>query len=312
LKTVFHLISALWLAPAFAAQAEWLQDTVLAECRHCRSDAFREERKRIANQAGVEHDPASGLGYIVSVDGNGRFVWGRAALIGTGNLIRTDAHVLFADTGLPKIPHGKIYFEPMHHGAASDLIEIERGSVQRGGVLGPLETDLRDDWAIARLKEDAIEKFNGDRVFAFLWDIRVTHDDIVQDDYERSSALVLSGERAFELHASCARVTDDHPSRYAFGVEEVFFTRCPAEHVHAGSSGSALATRSRDGTWNLAGQIVAGGSAERVRAAAGEAPVLSGSFAQQVFLGNVPMLEQALASAYLEELIRRGLDPRDR
>jgi hypothetical protein len=33
---------------------------------------------------------------------------------------------------------------------------------------------------------------------------------------------------------------------------------------------------------------------------------------QQIFLGNVPMLEQALTSAYLDELIRRGADPRRR
>jgi len=31
---------------------------------------------------------------------------------------------------------------------------------------------------------------------------------------------------------------------------------------------------------------------------------------QQIFLGNVPMLEQTLTNVYLEELIRRGIDPR--
>jgi hypothetical protein len=33
---------------------------------------------------------------------------------------------------------------------------------------------------------------------------------------------------------------------------------------------------------------------------------------QQLLLGNVPMLKQTLAIVYLEELIRRGMDPRDR
>ena len=66
--------------------------------------------------------------------------------------------------------------------------------------LGPSETDVKNDWAIARLKEDAIEKFNGDRVFAFLWDFRVTHDEIVRHDYTRSAVVVLSDEHSFEIH----------------------------------------------------------------------------------------------------------------
>jgi hypothetical protein len=47
-------------------------------------------------------------------------------------------------------------------------------------------------------------------------------------------------------------------------------------------------------------------------AAGGEGTAPPHPFAQQVFLGNVPMLEQTLANAYLQELIRRGLDPRER
>jgi hypothetical protein len=250
------------------------------------------------------------MGYIVTMDSDGRNVWGRAALVGTGNLIRTDAHVLFADTGLFKARYGKVYFEPMHHGGADNLIEIDRSSVQRGGALGPLEIDVKDDWAIARLKEDAIEKFGGDRVFAFLWDFRITHDDIATHG-SRASVLVLSDRQAFEVHESCQKVTDDHPSRYAFGVDEVFFLRCPAENLQAGSSGSTLAILSADDTWSLGGQIVAGGISERAwqRASEGTGPRPS---EQQLLLGNVPMFRQTLAIVYLQELIRRGMDPRDR
>jgi hypothetical protein len=224
-------------------------------------------------------------------------VWGRAALVGTGNLIRTDAHVFFADTGVFKNRDGKIYFEPMNHGGANDLIEIDRSSVQRGGPLSHLETDVKNDWAIARLREDAIEKFDGERVFAFLWDLRVTHDQIVKREYAHASALVLSPEHTFAIDESCESVTDDHPSRYAFGVDEVFFVRCPSEFLQAGSSGSALAILSRDGVWNLGGQIIAG------------AP---GPLGRQLLLGNVPMLEQTLTIVYLQELVRRGMDPRRR
>ena len=91
------------------------------------------------------------MGYVVTIDDGGRFVWGRAALVGTGNLIRTDAHVLFFDSGELKAPDGKVYFEPMRHGGASNLIEIDLSGVQRGGAVGPLETDVKNDWAIARL-----------------------------------------------------------------------------------------------------------------------------------------------------------------
>src|SRR5262245_42330154 len=118
------ILAAVLIAPAHAAPTEWLQDTVLADCQYCQTDAFSAERRRIANQVGPKHDPASGMGYVVTVDGDGVFVWGRSALVGTGNLIRTDAHVLFAETGLLKLREGKIYFEPMHHGGVSNLIEI--------------------------------------------------------------------------------------------------------------------------------------------------------------------------------------------
>jgi hypothetical protein len=312
LKTLFPLLSVFWIASTQAEPNEWLEGTVLADCAYCKTDAFTAERTQLANQAGPRHDPASGTGYIVTVDADGRFVWGRAALVGTGNLIRTDAHVLFDDTGVFKTRDGKIYFEPMHHDGPGDLIEIERFSVQRGGALSPLPTDLKNDWAVARLREDAIEKFDGDRVFAFLWDLRVTQDEIDERDDLRASALVLSRDHTFDVEQSCRQVTDDHPSRYAFGVEEIFFLRCPSEYLQAGSSGSALAILSPHGTWNLGGQIVAGGVGERVRAAASEGADASRPLGQQLLLGNVPELEQALAIAYLQELVRRGMDPRER
>ena len=300
------------VASAHAAPTEWLEGTVLADCQYCKTDAFGAERRKIAHQVGPRHDPASGMGYIVTMDQDGPFVWGRAALVGTGNLIRTDAHVLFADTGQFKTPGGKVYFEPMHHGGVSNLIEIDLSSVQRGGAVGPLETDVKNDWAIARLEEDAIEKFNGDRVFAFLWDVRITHDEIVKQGYTRASALVLSHEHTFGIHQSCESVTDDHPSRYAFGVAEVFFIRCPSEYLQVGSSGSALAILSPDDTWSLGGQIIAGGMGERVRWGASEGTGPSRPLGQQLFLGNVPMLKQTVTIVYLQELIRRGMDPRDR
>jgi hypothetical protein len=250
------------------------------------------------------------MGYIVTLEPQGRYVWGRAALVGTGNLIRTDAHVFFADTGVFKNRDGKIYFEPMQHDGASDLIEIDRSSVQRGGPLSPLETDVKNDWAIARLKEDAIEKFDRDRVFAFLWDLRVTHDEIVTHDYIRASALVLSREHTLEIDRSCQRVTDDHPSRYAFGVEEVFFLRCPSEYLQVGSSGSTLAVLSPDDTWNLGGQVVAGETSDHP--SEGSSGGTGPSWGQQLFLGNVPMFRQVMTIVYLQELIRRGMDPRGR
>jgi hypothetical protein len=252
------------------------------------------------------------MGYVVSMDGDGLFVWGRAALIGTGNLIRTDAHVLFAETGLLKLRDGKIYFEPMHHGGASNLIEIDRASVQRGGPVGDLDIDVKNDWAIARLKEDAIEKFDRDRVFAFLWDLRVTHDEIVKHDYTQASALVLSVSKTLDIGRSCERVTDDHPSRYAFGVEEVFFLRCPSEYLQVGSSGSTVAVLSPDDTWNLGGQVVAGETSDRVGESPSGGSAPSHAWAQQLFLGNVPMFRQVMTIVYLQELIRRGMDPRDR
>jgi hypothetical protein len=312
LKALRPLLSLLLVASAHAEPAEWLEGTVLADCAYCSTEAFNAERKRIANQAGAPHDAASGTGYIVTIDADGRFVWGRAALVGTGNLIRTDAHVLFEDTGVFKNRDGKLYFEPMHHSGPGDRIEIERFSVQRGGALSPAETDVRNDWAIARLREDAIEKFDGDRVFAFLWDERITHDDIAKRDYRRASVLVASEDHTFDVEQSCQRVTDDHPSRHAFGVEEVFFLRCPSLQLQVGSSGSTLAILSPDGTWNLGGQIVAGGNGERVRAAASEGAGPGQPLAQQLFLGNVPELTQMLAFVYLQELVRRGVDPRDR
>ena len=300
------------MASAHAAQTEWLEGTVLADCQYCQTEAFGAERKRIANQAGPKHDPASALGYVVTLDSEGPVVWGRAALVGAGNLIRTDAHVLFADSGQLKTADGKVYFEPMHHRGVSNMIEIDLSSVQRGGAAGPLETDVKNDWAIARLKEDAIEKFNGDRVFAFLWDFRVTHDEIVRHDYTRSAVVVLSDEHSFEIHESCQPVTDDHPSHYAFGVEEVFFIRCPSEYLQVGSSGSALAIRSPDDTWNLGGQIVARGLSEPVREGGSGRTGTGRASEQQLFLGNVPMFKQTVTIVYLQELIRRGLDPRSR
>jgi hypothetical protein len=106
-------------------------------------------------------------------------------------------------------------------------------------------------------------------------------------------------------------VTDDHPSHYAFGVEEVFFLRCPTETFQVGSSGSTLAILSADDTWSLGGQIVARGVGERAwqRASEDREPLPS---EQQLLLGNVPLFQQTLAIAYLQELIRRGMDPRDR
>jgi len=310
------LLAVALIASARAQSTEWLEGTVLADCEHCKTDAFRAERKTLANQLGPKRDPASGMGYVVTIDEQGRFVWGRAALIGTGNLIRTDAHVLFADTGEAKTADGKVYFEHMHHEGASDLIEIDLSAVQRGGAAGPLESDIKNDWAIAHLKEDAIEKFNGDRVFAFLWDFRVTHDEIVKPEYVQTSALVLSPKHTFELDRSCQSVTDDDPSHYAFGAKEVFFLRCPSEQLQVGSSGSVLAILSADETWSLGGQIVAGVTGGQVwqQASKGTQPSRSPShpLGQQILLGNVPSFKQTIAIVYLQELIRRGLDPRAR
>lgn len=295
MRTLLLFGASLSAASAHAAPTEWLDGTVLEECEPCRTDAFSAERKRIANQAGATHDPASGMGYIVTREPDGFFVWGRAALVGTGNLIRTDAHVLVTDTGEFKTADGKIYFEPMQHRGASNLIELDLSSVQRGGPLGPLETDVKNDWAIARLKEDAIEKFAGDRVFAFLWNVRLTHDELVKQSYRQASALVLSQEHQYRIDQSCGAMTEN-PSGYVFGVEEVFFTRCPSAHMQVGSSGSTLAVSAPDGTWHLGGQLIAGTTSQGV----------------QLLLGNVPTLRETLTIAYLQELLRRGIDPRAR
>ena len=134
MKNLFPLLSAV-LAASAHAESEWLEGTVLADCEYCKTDEFRAERKTLANQLGPKREPASGMGYVVTMDENGRFVWGRAALVGTGNLIRTDAHVLFADTGELKNPDGKVYFEHMHHRSTSDLIEIDLSAVQHGGAV---------------------------------------------------------------------------------------------------------------------------------------------------------------------------------
>jgi hypothetical protein len=308
LKTLFPFLSVFLIASARAESTEWLEGTVLADCDYCKTDAFRSERKTLANQLGPKRDPASGMGYVVTNDHDGRFVWGRAALVGTGNLIRTDAHVLFADTGELKNPDGKVYFEHMHHQGARDLIEIDLSAVQRGGAVGPLESDVKNDWAIAHLKEDAIEKFNGDRVFAFLWDFRVTHDEILKPDYVQASALVLSPRHTFEIERSCKSVVDDHPSHYAFGVDEVFFLRCPSEYLQVGSSGGVLAVLAPDETWSLGGQVVAGVLWKGTDEGTGPNRPLG----QQVFLGNVPALKQTMTTVYLQELVRRGLDPRVR
>lgn len=312
MKPLLYLSFLLLAASARAAPTEWLDGTVLADCRYCRTDAFAAERRKIANQAGPRHDPASGMGYVVTLDRNGPFVWGRAALVGTGDLIRTDAHVLFADTGELKAPDGRIYFQPMHHRGMNDLIEIDLTSVYRGGAVSPRQTDVKNDWAIARLRQDAIDKFDGDHVFAFLWDIRVTQDEIVEPDYMRASVLVLSPEAALAIHRSCRSVIDDHPSRYAFGVEEVFFIHCPSEYVQVGASGSALAIASPDGTWNLAGQVIGGGQSRLVRVGRSGRTGTTRTLGHQLFLGNVPTFRQTLNLIYLQELIRRGMDPRDR
>lgn len=306
-----HLGLLLLAASARAAPSEWLQGTVLADCQYCKTDAFGAERKRIANQTGPRLDPASAMGYVVTLGRDGPFVWGRAALVGTGNLIRTDAHVLFTDTGEFKTD-GSVYFEPMHHRGVSNLIEIDLPSVNRGGAVSPLQTDVKNDWAIARLREDAIEKFNGDRVFAFLWDFRITHDEIIEHDTMRASALVLSGETTFGLYESCQSVIDDHPSHYAFGVEEVFFVQCPSEYLQPGSSGSTLAILSPDDTWNLGGQIIGGGMSQLVRVGRSGFAAQSGPLGHQLLLGNVPMFRQTLNLIYLQELIRRGMNPLDR
>src|SRR5262245_33922298 len=83
-KALFPLLSVLWIASIHAEPTEWLEGTVLAACEYCKTDAFRTERKTLANQLGPKRDPASGMGYVVTVDPDGRFVWGRAALVGTG------------------------------------------------------------------------------------------------------------------------------------------------------------------------------------------------------------------------------------
>lgn len=298
-------------ASAYAAPTAWLRGTVLQDCRYCQTDAFHAERRRLANQVGRRSDLASAMGYVVTMHPEGPFVWGRAALVGTGNMIRTDAHVLFTDAGEFKTSDGRIYFEPMQHRGVSNLIEIDLSSVRRGEAVSSSQSDVRHDWAVARLHEDVIEKFNGDRVFAFLWNVPITHDEIVRDEYMRASAYVLSREVTLEIYESCQKVTDDHPSNYAFGVEEIFFLRCPSEHTPVGSSGSVLAILSADDTWSLGGQIVAGAMSQFVKAGL-NGTGQSRRLGHQMFLGNAPRIRQALNSLYLQELIHRGLDPRIR
>ncbi|HSC14739.1 MAG TPA: hypothetical protein VLI71_06450, partial [Gammaproteobacteria bacterium] len=116
----------------------------------------------------------------------------------------------------------------------------------------------------------------------------------------------------FELERSCQSVIDDHPSHHAFGVEEVFFIRCPSEQLQVGSSRSVLAILSADETWSLGGQVVAGVTGERTSERASDGTGPSRPLGQQVLLGNVPMLKQTMTSVYLQELIRRGMDPRTR
>ena len=68
MKPPFALLSLLLIASADAAPTEWLEGTVLADCQYCKTDAFSAERRAIANQAGAKHDPASGTGYVVTLD----------------------------------------------------------------------------------------------------------------------------------------------------------------------------------------------------------------------------------------------------
>ncbi len=292
-----------------ALAAEWLDGTVLGGCDYCRTAAFSAERRTLANQSGRLHDPASGMGYIVSIERNGRFVWGRAALMGTGNLIRTDAHVLIADDGQLKAPDGSLYFEPLHHRGTDNLIEIDLTSVRHGESVGPYQTDVGHDWAIARLREDAIARFGGRSVFAFLWDLPTTHDDLHSPESARTSAFVLSHEVTFRMR-HCDEVKDDHPSHYVFGAEEIVFLRCPSDYLDPGVSGSVLATLSDGSTWHLGGQLVAGGSSRLVRVAGNGRAAETRMPGHQLFLGNTPPFRRALTALYLEELIRRGIDPR--
>jgi len=318
LKPLLHLVPVFLAAVAHpaatarAAAAEWLEGTVLADCAYCASDAFDAARRKLANQLGPARDPASGMGYVVTLDDDGPFVWGRAALVGTGNLIRTDAHVLFTDAGELKLPEGEVYFQHTHHRDANDLIEIDLSSAHRGGAVSARQADIKNDWAIAGLREDAIEKFKGDRIFAFLWGLRVNQNEIVKPEYMRTSVLVLGHAATFAVDASCQSVTDDDPSRYAFGVDEIFFLRCPPEALRVGTSGSVLAILSPDETWSLGGQLIGGGMSRLVRAGAGRDAELGGPLGHQIFLGNVPAFRQTLNRLYLQELIRRGMDPRDR
>ena len=292
-----------------AAPTAWLDGTLLEDCEYCRTDAFHVERKSIANQVGHRNDLASAMGYVVTMRGGSLFVWGRAALVGTGNLIRTDAHVLFDDSGNPRF--NKVYFEPMQHRGVHNLVEIDLSSAQRGGTISSLQVDVRHDWTIARLHEDVIEKFNGERVFAFLWDYRLTHDEMIRDEYMKATAYVLSHDVTLGIYKSCEKVTDDRPSDYAFGVEEIIFLRCPPEHTQVGSSGSALAIVSANGTWSLGGQIVATGMS-RLTQERQNTTEQGARRSHQMFLGNTPMVRQTLTWFYLQELIRRGLDPRNR
>ena len=309
MKTRLFVVTLICAASVNAAPTAWLDGTILEDCQYCRTDAFHAERRKIANQVGRRDDLASAMGYVVTMGQDSLFVWGRAALVGTGNIVRTDAHVLFEDSG--ELRFDKVYFEPMQHRGVGNLIEIDLSSVQRGGNVSSLQMDVRYDWAVARLREDVIEKFDGDRVFAFLWNYRLTHDDMVKDDYMRATAYVLSPEVTLGIYDSCEKVTDDQPSNYAFGAEEIFFIRCPSEYTQPGSSGSALAIVSANDTWSLGGQIIASGMSRLAQmgpTGTGESRRLG----HQMFLGNTPMIRQTLNWFYLEELVRRGLDPRKR
>lgn len=303
------LLVLLLATSSAALHADWLGATVLSDCGYCSTDAFADERKRLANQSGPPHDPASGMGYIVSIERDGPFVWGRAALVGTGNLIRTAAHVMVSDSGKPKA--AELYFEPMHHRGLSQLIEIDLDSLQRGASVGPGQDDIRNDWAIARLEEDVIEKFGGRSVFAFLWDLPVTHDEVNVPETGSLSSFVLSHEVTYRLR-HCRTVVDDHPSSYGFDSKEIFFLACPTHYLRVGVSGSTLAIPAQDDSWHLGGQLIAGGMSEFVRVGSDGRAESGGALGHQVFLGNGPAFRQALNRAYLQELIRRGIDPRIR
>ena len=59
-------------------------------------------------------------------------------------------------------------------------------------------------------------------------------------------------------------------------------------------------------------RIVARGLSEPVRVGGSGRTGTGRASEQQLFLGNVPMFKQTVTIVYLQELIRRGLDPRSR